>query len=369
MQRITQVCANSTGAFGALKVDYRPKPIEVTGNNIAQDLKSIQPYLQFYSEDGVKEGHIFKPTYVPQNVDDEPEDGDVEGDVSSVLALCHILACEHRMRKKVGGNVDYSAVRLPYDADAMVQLPSGAVIPAHRAILAARSQILASVFSGAGSVQDAQTEVSIQLLSPKSGSTPGVHKIARLAIAGAQPLAVLILLHYLYTDELLAVWDRRIGMPVYAEMSALGADAARVKGDLQALARLLELSPMTQALEAPVRRVLAPTMTRDMGSLYDRAQTEGRVMPPPDVVLQLKDRDVRTHSVVLRARSALFASFFDLQDWSAKRWGADGVVRINMRHLTVHVMEFVLRFMCCGADEEMFRHLGTGFPVDIQFRN
>ena len=38
-----------------------------------------------------------------------------------------------------------------------------------------------------------------------------------------------------------------------------------------------------------------------------------------DVVLQLKDRDVHCHSVVLRARSDLFRAFFGEDEWTRER--------------------------------------------------
>jgi hypothetical protein len=79
----------------------------------------------------------------------------------------------------------------------------------------------------------------------------------------------------------------------------------------------------------------------------------------PDVVLELADKDAYCHSVILRARSPIFASFFGLEDWTMKRWNADGMIRVNMRHLNWHVMQFVLRFMCCGDGIEMFDTLGT----------
>lgn len=372
LQRVTHVCANSTGAFGALKVDFKPTPIAVIGNTIAQDLKRVQPYLQFYREEGAENANAAAQRVdahsgwtgdmgTSQHVDDEPEDEDIEGDIASVLELCRVIACERRMRKKGGGNVDYSARRLPHGADMMVHLHSGEAFPAHRAVLAARSHILAGVFAGRGAVS--APPLGIQLLAPRPGSTASVRSIVRLAVSNVHPLAVLILLHYLYADELLAVWDHRIGSVVCTQWAALDADTAQVRSDLRALALLLELPTLTQALGAPVRRVLTPTMAGDMEALFDRAQTPTRAhgAVPPDTVLQLADRDVYTHSVVLRARSPLFASFFDLEDWSAKRWGADGMVRINMKHLTAHVMEFVVRFMCCGADEEMFRCLGAYF--------
>jgi hypothetical protein len=384
LQRVTRVCANSTGAFGALRVDYTPTPIEVVGNTLAQDLKQVQPYLDFYHDDveGQTEAlvdgtlrerrqwsHALRDTVYSQQFDDEPEDEGIARDIEDVLELCDVLACEHQMRKRHGGRIAYEGVRLPHGADTMLLLPSGEAFPVHRALLAARSRVLAAVLSGAGAVADAASGIGVKLLSPKAGATPGVPKISRLAISNAQPLAVLILLRYVYSDELLAVWDRRIGTAVAAQAAGVGADLAQVRAELQALARLLDLAALAEALQAPVKRAPAPTMAAHMRGMFETAQgTPSRASPvAPDVVLEFADRDVCVHAVLLRARSPLFASFFGLEEWTRKRWDAEGVIRVDMKHLQAHAMEFVVRFMCCGADEEMFEYLGMGIFYFLSF--
>ena len=383
IQRVTQVCANSTGAFGALRIDYEPAPIEVNGNDVAQDLKMAQPYLDFYlnrhtGEAGSTKDGAPKPTRTRScsvgdlgsslHFDDEPEDAGIECDIASVLELIEVLEGEQRMRKAGGGNLNYTGVRLPHGADAMVHVQSGAAFPVHRVILASRSQVLENILFGSKlQVGDQHSNnhqhVNIRLLSARPGPGLGVFKVARLEFSGCHPLSVLVFLRYLYSDELLAVWDRRISVRVSKQLAVVDANPVRVKTELQALAKILDLPTLALALEAPGKREPAPSMAKDMQRLFDAVHS---ITPPkttttplaPDVVLQLADREVCCHSVILRARSPLFAGFFDLGDWTAKRWDTDGRVRVDMKHFGWHVMEFVLRFMCCGGDKEMFYVLG-----------
>ncbi|KAF9483060.1 hypothetical protein BDN70DRAFT_874303 [Pholiota conissans] len=365
LQRVIQVCANSTGAFGALRVDYQPKPIDVIGNSLARDMKFVQPYLEFYrtleNEDEKKnDGQSSTEKVIhPDHFDDEPEDIGIESDVADVASLCDVIFCEQRMRKRHGGTIDYGGIHLPHGADTMIHLQSGEIFPAHRVVLAARSRIFASILSGSGNTTDDKANTNIKLLSAKPGPGLGVTKISRIAISQCQPLSILILLRYLYSDEVLAVWDRRIGAVVVKQISALGVDLSQVKAELQTLAKMLDLPALIEALQAPVKRVPTPTMATHMIDLFEGIQKlSSRTSPlAPDVVLQFVDKDVYTHSVLLRSRSPLFANFFDLEDWTKKRWAADGMVRVDMRHLKSHVMEFVLKFMCCDGDEEMFRYL------------
>ena len=111
----------------------------------------------------------------------------------------------------------------------------------------------------------------------------------------------------------------------------------RVKAELQVLARVLELSELGVALEASGKRDPVSSIGRDMQCLFDAVHSTAVIMPTatpltPDVVLQLADKEVYCHSVILRARSPLFAGFFDLEDWTAKRWDKDGRVKVDMRH-------------------------------------
>ncbi|KAF5316733.1 hypothetical protein D9619_006824 [Psilocybe cf. subviscida] len=377
LQRVTQVCANSTGAYGALRVDYKPRPIEIEGNNIAQDMKKVQPYMELYKEERIASltnpsGETsFAGDYDSMVYEDEQEDTGIQTDIDSVRGLCQVLSVEHRMRKSQRGSVNFTgpgSTRMPYNSDTLLQLHSGETFPAHRVLLAARSSVLHTLFVDSQmSVNDPTTGISIRPLLSKPGPGRGVLKITRLAVTNCNPLALLILMHYIYSDELLAVWDRRVTTAVADELRRLGTTAVTVKRDVQALAKMLDLPVVLAAMETSVRREPTPTMAVDMQKLFDAAQihtnhkekSKAASSSPisPDVILQLADRDVFCHSVVLRARSALFESFFGLDDWSARRWDENGTVRVNMRHLKWHAMRFVLGFMCAGGDVDMFRVL------------
>ena len=416
LQRVTRVCANSTGAYGALRVDWEPREIEVVGNGIDVDLKGVQPYLEFYRGKADSDLDTGTKIETPQRhsssvrlSDDDIDDAAVQDDITGILELCRVLSCEQHMRKEGGGSVQYHCedgkpVPLPNGADTTVYVqPYGVVFPVHRFVLAARSSVFESLFCGLKAEQKKDkmkagekgvigmekgngkedVGVNLRLLPSKPGPGNGVFKLTRLSIDGCHPLTILIFFWYIYSDELLALWDRRVGSTEAVEkyLAKFEISPERVKQELQALAAVLQLPSLSSALDALVKRAPLPSMRRDMGKVYDSVQhkdkeaqgvSEARpsmISSPlaPDVVLELADKDVYCHSVVLRARSPFFASFFGLEDWTVKRWNADGMIRVNMRHLKWHVMRFVLRFMCCGDDIEMFHTLGTFFFFPLWF--
>ena len=74
----------------------------------------------------------------------------------------------------------------------------------------------------------------------------------------------------------------------------------------------------------------------------------------PDIVLQLADRGVSCHSVILRSRSPFFAAFFDDKDWTCKRWTPEGTVVVNLKHMKWRAVEPVLKYLCWGGEKEIF---------------
>jgi hypothetical protein len=178
------------------------------------------------------------------------------------------------------------------------------------------------------------------------------------------PLSVLVLLHYLYSDEVLAIWDRRVNVGLAGERLGIKVDAGLIKSDLQTLARVLDLQSLQVVLQAPVKRVPSSSLSQHFGQLFDVAQqqdstSDGQVPEAlrPDVVLEFKDKDVWTHSTILRCRSAFFAGMFGSDEWTMRRWSVEGVLRVELKHLRWHVMQYVMRFMVCGEDKEMFEVL------------
>ena len=135
LQRVTRVCANSTGAYGALRVDWEPRAVDVVGNEIDMSLRGVQPYLKFYR--GEVEAQATLHTGIPRQSlnddqilsspvllpdDDKEDDAVVQDDITGILELCRILKCEQHMRKAGGGSVQYHS-----QDGKPVPLPNGAV--------------------------------------------------------------------------------------------------------------------------------------------------------------------------------------------------------------------------------------------------
>ncbi|KAI9440915.1 hypothetical protein H4582DRAFT_1811180 [Lactarius indigo] len=349
------------------------------------DLPRSRPYVSITHAEKVRWDLEEKPggssmtpaTEIPSGLTGfEDEDEGDSGAEAEALArdsweihrLWDVLAQNQTARKRRLGSHGHEVSmtsKLPNGADLVLRVQGSTELNVHRTVLSARCALLARVLGGFGSLYDRESGVSLKLHpapNPKNDSGPPrtTSEAPRLAIASVHAFSVLVLVHYLYTDALLAVGDPRLASTTAEAFSRGRVSPAQVVRELRSLARVLHLECLADALLGTVRREPSPSLNTDFGAIFDASMSA----TPPDVVLRLADRDVLSHSFVLRARSPFFEVFFADEDWTTDRWEADGTLRVNLRHLEWRSMQYVLRFMCCGEEEEMFEKLDFIETVD-----
>ncbi|KAG9079803.1 hypothetical protein FRC06_007451, partial [Ceratobasidium sp. 370] len=333
LQRVVAVAANSTGGFAALRTDVVIEPLVVEGKSFAEHVGEMQPYLVALSE-----AHVGpEPGVMHEEGGEEDEESEaIVGDAKLAETLCLVV--------ESGGIKVELDHHMLHGADMRVV---GAVdVPAHRTVLLARCQVLREVLAG--------EDLSGEGLAIKYSKATRA-----LSISGCHALSVLVLLNYLYSDNVCAIWDRRVSISVAAGLSKIKAKPMSIRSDMQRLARALDLPALRHAIETTGKRTPAPTLNVDFTHLFDSAQTIGQSIVPHDILLDLADRSVSCHSVVLRARSPFFAAFFDEPEWTRKRWDEQGVICVDLKHLEWKAMRYVVRHMCCGE--------GVGLFDDVDF--
>ena len=299
-------------------------------------------------------------------------------DARAVVRLWDILAQDRISRRRPRPEADasfgpgqgqglFANGKLSHGADLILRVQNSTEFPAHRIVLSARCAVLARVLGGLGSLHDRESGISfklipapVQRIGTRASCPPRTSSEApRLAITGVHPFSVLILLHYLYTDMLLAINDPQLArLTSTADAFAHGRlQPAQAVRELLTLSRVLHLEAVADPLRSVVRRAPPLSLNSHFQAIFDSPMTSVS-SPDMDVVLRLADRDVRSHSFVLRARSLYFECFFADEEWTRDRWESDGILRVDLYHLEWRTMQFVLRFMCCGEEAEMFERLG-----------
>lgn len=361
IQRVVAVCTNSTGAFGALRVDYKPLPIHVVGTTLEADMAAIAPYMRTVNKE--KSPASIATAHFSSAVDDV-EEATMLNDIETLTRLINVLNAQLQNGSSDRG----TTVRAAHGADVVIRIGTAMEVPAHRLVLASRCKPLQAVLTHNSTLEDTQSGLAISFQkSPTSSPFLGY-----LLVTGISPLALLILLHYLYSDDLLTPWDRRIGAVFSEQFEGLGISPAQVKAELTALAGILELHQLSLALGSMVKCVPASTLRKDYEQLYDEAQSVCSSLPrrdtrvnalAPDVALHLSDKVVYTNSVILRARCPFFSSFFGDPEWTIRRRDHFGIIDVRMGHLAWKIMQFVLKFICLG-EEKLFHSLDTLDTVD-----
>ncbi|KAF9784961.1 hypothetical protein BJ322DRAFT_1060536 [Thelephora terrestris] len=360
IQRVTAVYGNNMGAFAALRLDFIPDPIPLTGNLMNEDLADLLPFW------------VHRPTwstpstfedYMLAGVDQEEEENLLGTDIPCMRRLCDFLfpvSLEGPESKTPEG-----IYKAP-GADVAIRAQGGPEVPAHRCVLMARSSFLASLLSGrTRPFRDAPSNIVIKILSGRSKKHP---RMTPLSITGCHAISVLILLYYLYSDEVLAIWDPRVPRDVVDRLRVYGKiNPHEVRSELKVLARILELPLFETSLRVITKLAPERSTVKDFSCAFAAVQDpERQEVCKPDVVLELADRTVNCHSAILRARSEFFAAFFDCEDWTRNRWTPQGTIVVNLKHMKWRPMEFVLRFLCVGEGVEMFDSLDCiNSPEDL----
>ena len=388
LQRVVRVCANSTGAYAALRMDANIEPIAITGNDVSADVANVRPWMipvkkTAQSErwmrvavddgdepvDGERDAlEQTAPLLFKLEDDDDRGDEDIRGDIVNAFALCRLIKW---LGARSQADIPESYYRA-HGADIVLSVDSVA-IPVHRTVIAARCAALAEVFSGRPFKRFAEAGCAAITIT---ASTDEISRRPCLRVQGLTLLTVLVLLDYLYTDNIVAVWDRRIALAIVDRYNALALDIQRVRHELRVLAApdWLSLPALAAAVEVWGKRASAPTLVSDTTRLFASAQeyTDIDVARPgpgglqsglrPDVVLLLAGgRRVAAHSVVLRARSPFFAGLLDDEEWTAHRRGVDGnsPLEVHLEHLEWKYMSYVFDYLCVGKELDIFDHLGT----------
>lgn len=350
LQRIIKVSANESGAFAAIRIDATPQAIEVVGNSVGEDLVSLQPHVRRWM-DGRKGTYLLGPDEARLG-----EDADEDGEVESTAVRLDVKVAHQLLQITDLWKIAEESSSLAGVAGSNCILhAAGRDTPAHLAVVAARSPVLCRLASG-----DQQGSSAGPIAVERSPEG-----LVRFILPPVEHITVLLLMHYLYTDDIPSVWDSRIGTRLQ-ELSASGRrlNVMAVRSELRVLADALELSSLADALQYHTKTCVPPSLASDLSRAFQTTQTllPSSASSPslssfalrPDVILELADKQIGCHEAVLRSRSDFFSALFEDDDWTCTRRDFAGVLVVNMQHRKASEMQLVFRFLYEGSGTELF---------------
>lgn len=336
LQRVIKVAANESGAFAAIRVDARPTPIALKGKTLVDDMFSLQPHIQRFENQMSEEDferHVTSATRVPAE-EEEADSNSVARDTVVAVELCQIIS-----RWQAHNDESLFAWSEPLLGSDLIIKVAGYEIPAHSVILSLRSPVLAGLLSGkkvAGFEYEARPSPAISM-------------------EAGHPLVALLLLQYLYSDDIAAIWDSRVAFVLQQKFPEVKLSIPDIKADLRRVAEVLELTTLQPIFNFAGKSAIASrSLPGDLSAFF------ARTSKPPnkacDVVIVLSDREVAANSALLRARCPFFEAMFADRDWTQDRV-EKGQIVVNMEHLRWRPMNLVFRFIHEGLEDDLFDYL------------
>lgn len=377
LQRVVRVAMNESGGLAAIKIDAKVREVRSRSRTLNDDLRDILAHLKTGSaaeKDGQDivgdlaeafacELHITDDdddAGVMLSSDDDDDDSEVSNLGAQYIAQAQTIAEAGRRWMDRNDQQEVSIVlnpkeRMPFGCDMFV-VAANRYLPAHRILLSARLPKLASILfdppiKGSGKMFD-----GIVIRQKENEYTT-------LSLTNCSFVTALFLLHYLYTDDLPPIWTSSVGMRVEKEFAKIKSSATQIRAQLKQLVDALSISGLSHSLDSPVPTSPKPQLSQDMHSFFlaNVDKEEGR-SNLHDMELQLSDRVVRCHSIMLR-RSPFFAALLQ-PHWTSNRWSNEGVLKVNMSHTRWEVARITLLFLYTDKTYELFENCDSNRQHD-----
>ncbi|KAF8521208.1 hypothetical protein BU17DRAFT_88097 [Hysterangium stoloniferum] len=416
IHRAVAVCANAAGAFGALRLNYVARSVDLDGDRegmgveLGQDLGRMAPWRGVEDTEAEMEEGKERGGRVDEVTKDEEAEADSDGRdhdqdamsssrsraSSSARRLIRLVDRDKESRKKTGRGIfglkagaatGSGTGDLPHGADMVVQAQTGMSIPVHRLILGARSTVLKDLFdAGGGTLRGGNMGVVITVTYHGAAGSRSSNKVRGkgsstlpwrhpcLTITNIRPLPILLLLEFLYADA----------VPVLDTLRF--AEARQVCSEALALARLIGVGDLLggdgdrlKTVKSTLGRHLWGIFEAGLGGISALTSIPTAAAPASestassasaDVFLQLSDTLVPCHSLILRARCTFFKHFFEEEAWTVNRWTSQGTICVDLGHMRWRPVMYALEWMYGVGEKEgkeggLFDDIGIWFTDDI----
>ncbi|WWC89884.1 uncharacterized protein L201_004812 [Kwoniella dendrophila CBS 6074] len=339
LQRVIKVAVNESGAFAVVRVDAKATPIALNGRTLEEDLYLLQPHIRRFESQMTADE--FEEA-LKKKVEDDDEDessNSITKDLATAFRFCTILS---RWRNDDGDSLfAWSDSLLGSDIHLVVK---DIAIPAHSVMLSLRMPKLRDILAGRGK--------SDYLSLGKYRGSKAIH------IKACHPLVVLLLLQYIYSDDISALWDARVARAVQDKFASLKLPLGQIKIDLKLIAEDLGLAPLSNVLNSASKQPISQsTLPANLYAFFSSSYTlQPSTQTQCDVTLVLADKEISCNSTILRSRCPFFEAMFADSDWTSRR-KEEGRVTVYMEHLKWTPMRLVFRFIHEGEEDDLFDYL------------
>ncbi|KAK9457202.1 hypothetical protein V1511DRAFT_455374 [Dipodascopsis uninucleata] len=325
------VRSNMFGSYAAIRSDGDVPPIDINSRDLIDDIEPLISFVEWGEDDIESVASLNSETSVPTENDRRPP--------QTYFATLKLLQQDEEILLSNLRQMfeDIENEGLFYDLYLTSADNEGVLIPAHKIIVGSRSKILMNLLSNT-------EETPTAGISYTESTGKSVLKFE------SGLLAVLLFTYFAYTDYLLPVWEG------FKSKANISKKFLKAKDDLTKIAHTLKLKRLSSAVYFMQKSDVI------LSSDVLEAVADVRTEEWTDLILELKDREIPCHSVILSARSPFFEAltavrwtvpapnFTTIDDYDEKR----AIKKVDMKHVQYSVFRTVLDFIYGSNQEALF---------------
>jgi hypothetical protein len=354
IQRCLQVCANSSGAFAAIRSEYQLQPItDIPASTLVNDMITSLPHVEASNWlkkelerisitevlDMTKLFNKYRRNQNSANIEEE--------DVEAYTNEKHVVKQKYDQIRMNGVRDAWERSYALANDDStldIILIVDGKSIYCHSSILRCRSEIFKRLVKCKDHIVGG--DIKIKLNKRESDSRMEIY------IQHCQLTSVLLLLDYVYTDVYQHPMSFHFELPILADTQPLNPSTAKsIQKDLLTLAKIFHIpNLMLSAQENFYRQSF--TLQKDFKELLEKGKGV-------DVTIETKDgnTDTKCHEVILRQRCAFFGNILKagsvwIQDRrkQAIQNTQDYSIKVNLDHIPKEIMDTIIRYIYVDED-------------------
>ncbi|KAL4869075.1 hypothetical protein BDV12DRAFT_196695 [Aspergillus spectabilis] len=327
LSRVVGVCSNAFGAFAVAQreCDVTKEQINVDPTSLWEDILPLSPFQT-----------ICETIETAKSVPDNEVPRDLKSAAAIKQAILNYSNLDTYFRP--------TSTEPPVGTVWVMTTASDIRVPVHEFILAGRSSVLRTALHEYRSKQLASLPELLSIEKDDNGQ-------CRLLFQGVDVLTVLNLAFFLYTENVLDVWQHARHSREYASRYR------QVRTEVMRIASQLNLPALERAAVLMIRP------SKSMRADFAAALRDPTFFESGDVVIELNGDQMTAHSQVICQRCPFFYALFYGRSggrWlSSRRKTPQDKIHVDLKHIDRSVFEFVLRYMYADADDRLFDEVRT----------
>ncbi|KAI8640442.1 hypothetical protein BD408DRAFT_369912 [Parasitella parasitica] len=351
LQRCVRVCANSSGAYAAIRSEHLLPPIEnIADSTLQHDLSTSLPHIN-----AGKELHMQLSTFIQaltMECEQQAQKCKLGPEVDQDYVSKQQQIIRQKYSQRIASALDHAWRRSDelgmtdrlLDVVFCVGVRS---IYCHSAVLRCRTDIFNQLAKCADrcSAPSTMNGIAIRLEKRPDSGRIAIH------LDHCQVAAVLLLLDYIYTDQYEHPMNAFFQIPdlcfadvdSFTDKRSIHTAARQIQRDLVALATVFGLPHLLSSAQQPFSHTPVPSLTDDLKLMLDKAKGT-------DIFIQIAENEPPSecHQIILRQRCPYFGNLLKPGSvWTSEKKR----VQVNLDHISKEVMDTIIRFIYTDQDK------------------